>query len=84
MKIIKIGALWCPACLMMKPIIKKLKNSNIDIIEYDYDFDEEMVSKFNVGKILPVIIKIDESGTEISRLIGEKTEKEVEDFINEK
>ena len=62
MKIIKIGALWCPACLIVNKHLKKI--DNVDIVSYDYDFDEEIVKKYDVGKILPVLIFLDSLGNE--------------------
>jgi hypothetical protein len=43
--------------------------------------DEDIVKEYNVGKILPVLIKIDDNDNEVERLIGEHSKKEVEDFI---
>lgn len=77
MKIIIISAIWCPSCLIMSKHLKKLKkeNEDLEIIKYDYDFDEDKVKKYNVGDILPVIIKDDE------RLVGEKSFDEIKEFI---
>lgn len=74
MKIIKISALWCSGCLITNKNIKKLKEEykDIEIVEYDYDFDEEEVEKYNVGNILPVLI-IYKNDLEIDRIIGEKS-----------
>lgn len=85
MKLIKFGAVWCPGCLVMRPILKEVKEEFplLDITEYDYDLDEEEVLKYNVGSKLPVIIMIDSSGTEVKRLIGEKKKQEIIDFIKE-
>jgi len=56
MKVVKISAIWCPACLIMNNRINKLKDKyNLDIIEYDYDIDEYMIEEYSVGKTLPVI-----------------------------
>lgn len=79
MKIIKIGALWCPGCLIVNNSLKKVLQiyNNLEIIEYDYDFNEDEVSKYNVGKILPVLIFVDENNNEISRLIGERSFDEI-------
>jgi len=82
MKIIKISAMWCPSCLIMNDLIDDLLNEfNLDITRYDYDLDQEIVSKYNVGNILPVLIKVDGNGNEISRIIGEKSKKELIKFI---
>ena len=45
--------------------------------------DEDYVVKYNVGDKLPVIIKIDDNGCEIARLIGEKKKEEIIGFIGE-
>ncbi len=81
MRIIKIGAIWCPACLIVNKHLKKLKN--IEIISYDYDMDEDIVKKYNVGKVLPVLIFEDESGNEKTRLIGEVSLKQIEKVLGE-
>ena len=45
----------------------------------DYDFDDEAL-KYNVGNTLPVLIFM-KGDKEITRLIGEKTEKELEEIV---
>ena len=81
MKIIKIGAMWCPACLITNNHLDKIKeNYNIDIENIDYDFDEDEVKKYNVGETLPVLIFI-KNDIEVDRLIGEKTYKDIEGVI---
>ena len=76
MKIIKIGAMWCPACLITNNALDKInKDYNIEIDSLDYDFDEEEVSKYNVGETLPVLVFI-KDGKEVDRLIGEKEDIE--------
>lgn len=79
MKLIKVSAMWCPACLIMR---NTLNNLDIDIeqIEYDYDLDEDVVNKYNIGEILPVLILV-EDNKEVARLVGEKTKDEVLDFL---
>ena len=83
MKIIKINAVWCPGCLVMKKIWKQIKEMypHLDITEYDYDMDKEVVSKYEVGKILPVTIFIKDN--EERRLVGEKTKEEIITIIEE-
>lgn len=82
MKIVKITSTWCPSCLIMNNVFNKInkKYPDLEVITYDYDFDEEMVSKYNVGEILPVLIFM-EDDKEIGRLIGEKSFDEVEKFL---
>jgi thiol-disulfide isomerase/thioredoxin len=78
-KITVISALWCPSCLILNKQLKKIKNlyTDLEINILDYDIDEEKIQKYNVGTILPVII----AGDNGSRLIGEKSDEELENFI---
>lgn len=83
MKVVKISAIWCPACLIMNNRINKIKDKyNLDIIEYDYDIDEEEIEKYNVGKTLPVMIFIKDD-VEIKRLVGEISDKKLEQEISD-
>lgn len=77
MRIIKIGALWCPACLIVNKALKKV---DVEVVNYDYDLDEEEVKKYHVGKVLPVLI-FESEGKEITRLIGEVSLSEILDVI---
>jgi thiol-disulfide isomerase/thioredoxin len=79
MKILKFNAIWCSGCLVMKKTMNEIQDlyPNIEIESYDYDMDPEMVEKWNVGEIIPVLIFTDDNYNEISRLIGEKTKKEI-------
>lgn len=75
MKIIKIGAIWCPGCLVMKKVWNRIyeKFPDLDIVELDYDMDSDIVQVYNPGKVLPVVIFMD-SDNELGRLIGEQKE----------
>ena len=85
MKIIKIGAIWCPGCLVMKKVWKKILDNyhDLDITELDYDMDQDEVSKYNPGKVLPVVIFLDKDNNELERLIGEQTEDILRKKIDE-
>ena len=58
MKILKFSAIWCSGCIVMKKIMKEIEQEypNITIESYDYDMDEEMVNKYNIGEIIPVLV----------------------------
>ena len=83
MRIIKIGAVWCPGCLVMKKVWKGVlaKYPDLDITELDYDFDSEEVNKYNPGKVLPVTIFLD-GDNELERLIGEQSEENLVNTID--
>ena len=84
MKIIKIGAVWCPGCLVMKKVWNNINKdySELLIEELDYDMNNDKVLEYNVGNILPVVIFIDDKGMEIERLIGEQKESVLRDKID--
>ena len=82
MKLIKVGAVWCPACLVMASRLNKVVDKyNLELVNYDYDIDKEIVDKYNVGGILPELILLDDEENEIKRLIGEHGLKKIEDFV---
>lgn len=83
MKVIKVGAMWCPACIITNKYWKNIKNKyqDIEFIDYDIDLDEDKVKNLNIGKILPEIIIFDDNDKEIKRIIGEKKEQEIIDEI---
>ena len=83
MKIIKIGAIWCPGCLVMKKIWKNILNDyDLDITELDYDRNSEEVKQYNPGKVLPVVIFLDDNNQELERLIGEQKEDTLRYYID--
>lgn len=86
MKILKFNAVWCPGCLVSRPVWNEVLKEipNIKITEYDYDIDEEEVIKYNVGDKLSVVIMLDENDNEIKRLTGEKNKDEILEFIKER
>ena len=76
MKIIRISAIWCSSCILMKSRFNEvIKDYDIEVIDYDYDLDSDKIKEYNVGGILPVYIKGDD------RLIGEHTKDELRSFI---
>lgn len=83
MKLIVVSAVWCPSCLILSKQLKKIKEDypELEIVKYDYDFDEEIVEKYNVGEKLPVMIVLDNAGNEVRRLVGEKKDEEIREFL---
>ena len=82
MKVIKIGAMWCPGCIVMHKVWDKINKEypNISLKSLDLDMDEEEVKKYNIGDTLPVIIFYKDD-TELERLIGEKKFEDIESVI---
>ncbi len=72
--VVEISAIWCPSCLVMRPIYDKIyKKYNLSVIKLDYDTDS--INEYNVGNILPVLIINDK------RFIGEVNIKEIENYL---
>jgi len=84
MKIVKIGAMWCPGCIVMHKVWTQIEKEypNVEITTYDLDMDSEEVEKYQVGSTLPVIIFYKDD-TEYNRLIGEKKYSDIEEIILE-
>jgi thiol-disulfide isomerase/thioredoxin len=73
MKIVKISAVWCPSCLVMRPRFEQIEKMypNIESVTFDIDLDEE-AKNYNAGNILPVFILLNNQDVEIGRLKGEQ------------
>ena len=83
MKVIKIGALWCGACLVTNKAWNEFKKKhNFEFEELDYDLDEEEVAKYSVGKVLPVFLFLS-NHQEVGRLVGEISFDDLENKLSE-
>jgi thiol-disulfide isomerase/thioredoxin len=84
MKIIKIGAMWCPACILTNKFWNKIidDNQDIEFVNYDIDLDEDEATKYGDLDVLPVVV-IEKNGKEFRRIIGEHSKEEFEIAIKE-
>lgn len=79
MKIVRISAIWCSSCIIMKSRFNDIvKDLDVEVIDLDYDTSD--IEKYNIGDTLPVYIKI-ENDSEIERLVGEHTKEEIKEFL---
>lgn len=85
MKVVKVGAMWCPACIVTNKFWKEIKKEfqNVEFIDLDLDMDEDEVKSLNIGNTLPEIIIYNNEGKEVERIIGEKKQNELEKIIGE-
>ncbi|MBL7078164.1 thioredoxin family protein [Candidatus Shapirobacteria bacterium] len=86
MKVIKIGAVWCPGCLVMRARWKKIEKENpwLKTEYFDYDADQEKIAEFEIkGEKLPVFIFLSKDKKEFLRLHGEPSKKELVRIILE-
>jgi len=80
MKVIKIGAVWCPGCLVMRPRWREIEDEYLwlETEYFDFDQDSEKIKQYHVdSKILPLFIFLDKTGKELTRLQGEPSKKEI-------
>ena len=85
MKIIKIGALWCSGCLVMKPIWKKVEEKRPGLVTkyYDVDNDTDSIKQYNIAlERMPVFIFLDKEDKELTRVTGEVSQKTLLDLID--
>ena len=76
--LIVISAVWCPSCLIIKKHLKRLHEEyNLNYKIFDYDLDEDIVKKYNIGDKLPVMVYNNK------KLIGEKNYEEILMFLRE-
>lgn len=84
MKVLKFGAVWCPGCVVMKPMWEKIEGEmpELETEFFDADQNKEIVEKYKV-KDLPSFIFLDKNGEEILRLEGMLSEDKVRETIKE-
>ena len=84
MKVIKIGAIWCSGCLVMKPRWKNIEAQNSWLQTEYYDFDErkDICEQYKIqGEKLPVFIFLDKNDKELERKHGEISEKDISELL---
>lgn len=86
MKVLKIGAVWCNGCLVMKPRWAEIEKENDWLVTkyHDYDTEKEVITKYGIESgVLPVFIFLDKNDKEILRLSGEVEKNELLKAIEE-
>ncbi len=84
MKVIKIGAVWCSGCLIMRPRWQQAERQNswLKTESYDYDQDQEKIKKYNISPDrLPVFVFLDKEGKKIKEFSGELSKKEIQTLL---
>jgi thiol-disulfide isomerase/thioredoxin len=85
MKILRFGADWCPACIIMRSTWSQVEASAPWLISEYYDYDEavDKVTAYAVSDKLPTYIFVDSQSREILRLQGEFSTDKLLEIINE-
>jgi thiol-disulfide isomerase/thioredoxin len=85
MKILRFGADWCPACIVMRSVWSKVEDLApwLQHEYHDYDSAVELVEQHAVSDKLPTFIFINNHDQEILRLQGEFSADKLLEIINE-
>lgn len=69
MRILRIGAQWCPECIIMRLRWQELEKAipNLDSESIDIDQNKKIKRKWNIADI-PTFIFLDKNGKEFLRL----------------
>ena len=65
MKVVKLGAKWCPPCKAYAPVFHKFKEEHPDMIILDIDVDEDkwVVAQLFGVKQIPSTVFLTDEGT---------------------
>lgn len=86
MKVIKIGAIWCNGCLVMRPRWQEIEKENpwLKTEYYDFDQNQTEINQYHVDSdVLPVFIFLDKNNQEFLRLTGEVDKARLIQLIDE-
>lgn len=85
MTVIKIGAVWCNGCLVMRPRWQEIEKENpwLKTKYFDYDQDRAAIEKYGISSgNLPVFIFLDKRGEELERVSGEVDKVKLVGLVN--
>jgi thiol-disulfide isomerase/thioredoxin len=84
MKVLKIGAEWCPECVIMKPRWAEIESelSWLQTEYFDYDQNPEIKEKYKINHV-PTFIFLDEQENEFLRLKGIVEKEDLLKILNE-
>lgn len=80
-KFIKFGTDWCGGCRAIKPTFEVIKESGIEVLEYNAEIDVEERKKYGVQN-LPTVLIVDAEGNEKERFVGRKSPNTYTEAIN--
>lgn len=76
-KVEYFGAKWCESCKTVLPIVEKLENVEVEII--DVEKETERAVSLSIRSI-PVVRVLDEEGNQLGRLVGKITKQQIEEL----
>ena len=81
-KIRVFSATWCPGCLITERRLEKIQaKNNVTVEKYYYDLNKDAFEEYEIGNKIPTFL-FEKDGKIFNKVIGEKTEKELQKIIN--
>ena len=80
MRVLKFSATWCGPCKMLARNLEDV-NTNIPIENIDIDEHQDTAMEYGVRGV-PTMIMLDENHTEIKRLVGMQSLKELQNWFD--
>ena len=71
-KLLYFTAVWCGPCKALGPTIDKLAGQGLPVQKIDVDNNQELSTQYSVRSV-PTLIKMDSTGNELGRLVGNQT-----------
>jgi len=71
-KILYFSAAWCGPCKALGPTVQLLQTQGLNIQKIDVDQDTTSSTQYNIRSV-PTLVKIDNSGNEVGRLVGNQS-----------
>ncbi len=84
MKLLKIGAVWCKECIVMRPTWEEIEAEIPELVTEYYESDEhpDLLKKYDV-KDVPTFIFLNKDNKEFLRLEGLKNKEELIKIVKE-
>ena len=82
MKLFYFTAAWCQPCKVFGPIMEKI-GTDYTVDKIDIEQDMNTATLLDVRSVPTVVIFETDTGTEVGRFVGARTEDWVRDFLKE-
>ena len=80
LKLLYFSAPWCGPCRVLGPIVDEV-SQQIPIQKVDVDKEQDLSTQYGIRNI-PTIIKVDNQGVEIKRVLGMQNKNQIIDLYN--
>jgi len=79
--IIYFTAPWCAPCKQLSPTMAQLMGEGMSVQKVNVDNDTDFTTKYSVRSV-PTLVLVDQNGTELKRMGGNRSKQEVLNFYN--